>query len=209
MGLTNADIEKIKGIFSDQFLQIVAEKVAKIVERELEDRIKAQENIIVNLQSEVEGLKRYKEESEVRSDNHEQGSRAMNVRIFGIPYEERENLLGKVLDLFNKKLKCNIKDIHIKKCHRVSSKIPSDKPPSILVKFVCDSERMAVLRNRKHLKKSGINIKEDLTKVRLNLLNEAINKFSYKNAWCLNGIVYVKSESGVHRINKKSDLSAL
>jgi len=209
MGLTNADIEKIKSIFNDQFLSVIAEKVVFIIEKSFEDKIKKQNEAISQLHNEILSLKNSKASMEQLLEKQEQASRNLNIRIFGIAKEENENLRAKTLEFFNKKLKVNIKDQHIKKCHRVLSKNPGDKPPAILVTFHSDAERKAVLSSRKMLKSTNIQIKEDLTKTRLMLLSAAVNRFSFKNAWCLNGVVYVKCQSGVHRVNNSEELENL
>lgn len=206
MGLTAADIEKIKNIFNEQFLQVIVEKVINMVQQKLDERFENQEKTIKELQREIVQLKASNTRTESVLDNQEQASRSLNIRIFNVPFEENENLRMKVLNIFNKNLKLSIKDAHLRKCHRVQAKKASDRPPAILVTFFSDTERKSVLKSRRLLKSSNVQIREDLTKFRLSLLSSAINKFTYKNAWCLNGVVYAKCGDLVHRINSVEDL---
>lgn len=214
MGLTNADLDKIRNIitstFSDQFLQELADKVGKIISEKYETKINALEKKLNNIEKEMCDLRNKNQEMEKIIDNHEQSSRSLNVRIFGVPYQEGENLHNIISDIFKTKLKINVKNSDIKKCHRVYAKNPrvdSDKPPAILVRFCNDESRLAVLKNRKCLKSSGIVIKEDLTKIRLALMSSAMEKFGNKNVWCLYGNIYTKNGGVVRRINDLEDLN--
>lgn len=114
-----------------------------------------------------------------------------------------------MLNIFNNTLKINIVNSEIKKCHRIVSKTTRDKPPAVLVRFSTDTAKVSVLRNRKFLKGGELQIKEDLTKMRLFLLDRAIRKFTYKDSWVLNGNIYVRFNKTVHRIYDESDLDKL
>ncbi|CAG9761270.1 unnamed protein product [Ceutorhynchus assimilis] len=216
MGLSSADLREIKGCiistFNDKFLQDVVSKVAAMVDKQLEEKLKAQDVEIETLKENQNKI--IEENMQLRKiiDDQEQHARNLNVRIHGIKVEDgenTENLRTKVLEVFTNKLKINLVDSVIKKCHRVSSMGPSDQPPAVLVRFASDTSRSQVIRNRKNLKGSKIVIREDLTKNRLGLLKSAIDVFSSKSAWVLNGNIYVKCENEVHRISDKSKLSEL
>lgn len=205
MVLSENDIEKIKGIFTDRFLQNVAEKVAQIMDKRYANKFKEQEKCISNLQQEVNKLKSANREMANALDNQEQASRNCNVRIFGVPADNNEDLRLKIQNVF-KQMKVNINTSQIKKCHRIRSKTPGDKPPAVLVRFFNDTDRLTVLKNRKNLKSTGVQVREDLTKNRLTLLSMATNKFTTKNAWCSNGVIYIKVQDVVHRINNRDEL---
>lgn len=205
MVLSENDIEKIKGIFTDRFLQNIAEKVAQIMDKKYANKLKEHEKCISELQQEVINLKIANKEMANALDQQEQASRNCNVRIFGIPTENNEDLRLKVQNVF-KQMKVNINPAQIKKCHRIASKNPSDKPPAVLVRFFNDTDRLTVLKNRKNLKSTGVQVREDLTKNRLTLLSMAVNKFTAKNAWCSNGVIYIKVRDVVHRINNMEEL---
>lgn len=209
MVLSEGDIEKIKGIFTDRFLNSIAERVTQILDKKYNARLKEQEQRIALMEQEIKNLRESKQEMQNCIDSQEQAHRNLNIRMFGIPAENNENLRTKILDIFKRMKIDNINNSHIKKCHRVVSKIPTDKPPAVLVRFNSDTERTAVLKNRKYLKSTGVQIKEDLTKTRLTLLTSATEKYSNKNAWCLNGVIYVKLGDVVHRINCEKDLQNL
>lgn len=209
MVLSEGDIEKIKGIFTDRFLNSIAERVSQILDKKFNARIKEQDQRIAEMEKEIKDLKKSSREMQNCIDNQEQAHRNSNIRVFGIPAENKENLRTKILDIFKQMKINNINDSHIKKCHRVFSKTRTDKPPAVLVRFHSDTDRTAVLKNRKYLKSTGVQIKEDLTKSRLALLSSAVNNYSNKNAWCLNGVIYVKLGDTTHRINCEEDLQNL
>lgn len=206
MGLSSADLREIKSavinVFNEKFMKEIADKVADMVEKRFEDRINHLEERIGKLETTNSQLKKM-------VDIQEQSSRNSNLRIFGFPVASNEDLRADILGLFTNKLKVNIADRDMIKCHRVGSKNASDKPPAVLVRFANDSSRIAVLKARKHSGMNGIQIREDLTQTRLALFKEAIRRFTSRNAWVLNGIVFVKHKDAVHRLADLSDLSAM
>lgn len=212
MGLTSADCEKIKSIVKGilhegDFLQTFSDKVGQVIGDKFHELLKEQREQIDKVCNEVVVLKEKNKSLELQLDQCEQASRSMNVRIFGLRQLNDEDIRNTVLDVFNTKMKLSIKVADIKKCYRVPTKTQNNnKPPPILVRFSNDAARISVLKNRKNLGKSGVFIKEDLTKYRLSLFQEAVQKFTSKCVWCLNGNVYVKRDSNVIRINSGADL---
>lgn len=213
MGLSTADLREIKSVivnvFNEKFLQDIADKVAKMVNSQFEEQIKAQNCIIASLREKSSNLEEENKQLRKSLDNQEQSLRNSNLRIFGIKYEKDENLRSKVLDLFVRDLKTNIQNIDLKKCHRIVPMNAGDKPPAVLVEFSTDAARVSILKNRKFLKNSGISIKEDLTKIRLALFNSAVREFSNKNTWLLHGNIYVRHNNIVHRISDEPELNKL
>ena len=161
---------------------------------------------VAKIGSEVSDLKADNNKLYAILDDQEQNARSQNVRIFGVEMSDGEDTRKIVMDLLNKKMKCGIKDSEIKKCFRVPAKNPSDKPAAILVQFISETSRTAVLVNRKQNPVAGVSVKEDLTKRRLELLHSAVSKYTLKNAWTLRGNVYVRDNKGIRRINSVSDL---
>ncbi|CAG9764578.1 unnamed protein product [Ceutorhynchus assimilis] len=142
------DLREIKGCiistFNDTFLQDVVSKVAAMVDKQLEEKLKAQDVEIEMLKENQNKI--IEENIQLRKiiDDQEQHARNLNVRIHGIKVEDgenTENLRTKVLEVFTNKLKINLVDSVIKKCHRVSSMGPSDQPPAVLVRFASDTSR--------------------------------------------------------------------
>lgn len=168
MVLTNEDLEKIKNVIqstmTDKFLNKIANKVSDIIGAKFEPQIASNKGAIDDLRNEVAQLRQQCKMVVRRVEEQEQISRNLNVRIFGLPDSGNENVGKEVVNLFRNKLKLDIKPEDIKKCYRISAKNPGDKPPAIMVRFVNDVVRNAVMSNRKQIKNSNIRIKEDLTK---------------------------------------------
>lgn len=213
MVLSSSDLREIKStitsVFNDKFLQDIADKVAGMVEKKFEAQLAAQREEIMAVRTRVNSLEEENNQLRLSLDSQEQAHRNLNIRIFGMGAEDDENLRSKVLNLFKDKLKVNINNDDIKKCHRVTARVPNDKPPAVMVRFSDDAPRLSVLKNRKNLKNTPVQIKEDLTKLRLSLLTRAVQMFSVKSAWVLNGNVYVKRNDVIHRIADETGLSKL
>lgn len=214
MVITKGDMDTIKAAIkstiNEQFLQEIADKVVSIISEKFQSQIDEQREIMDDLRNKVRSLEMGNLQLISKMDAHEQAARSLNIRIFGISEATNEDIRKVTLELFTKKLKVSVKDSDIKRCYRVGVKNrEADKPPAILVTFYSDVCRASVLKSRKELKHSGVTIKEDLTKVRLSLLNSAIEKYTYKNTWCLNGNIYVKCNNVVHRINNRQELDSL
>lgn len=179
--------------------------MAENVGRKFEKKFSEQEKCIKDLYLEVSLLKK-------QLESQEQFLRSLNLRIFGIPVDKEEDLCGKIMHLFTEIMKIDknaIKETDIKSCFRVSAKTPradKQRPSAVLVHFFNNKVRALVLKNKKSLKATGIQIQEDLTQFRLKLYQDAINKFSKKKVWTHNCIVYVKFNDTVHRIENQDDL---
>lgn len=209
MVLSRSDLESIKAIFTENFIQDIAGKVSQNILTRLEERLKKQEETIRDLKVEIADLKSANHGFVQALDRQEQVSRSLNIRVFGVPKTENEDLRGKMLEIFKKMQVNNLREGQIVACHRIASKNPSDKPPAILIKFSNDAVRTAVLKNRKNLKSTNIQIKEDLTQYRVGLLTAAMKKFSSKMTWCFNGSVYVKINGVVRSIKSPEDINTL
>lgn len=57
------------------------------------------------------------------------------------------------------------------------------------------------------LKSTGIVVKEDLTKLRLRIMVEAVKKFTGRKVWSTNGRVFIrKCDGSVQRVDSVADL---
>lgn len=228
MGLTSGDIEKIrkllheesKNIFNEQYLKAVSENILQSLADKYDKAIDNQNQRLDHFKQSLDIISgdydrfaHWKEKLEQQLEKNEQFSRSLNIRIFGIPEEDNENLHSVIINLFHKKLKLNsISESDIKKCHRVASRninADNSRPPAILVRFFADKVRTLVLKNRNNLKSTGIQIQEDLTQFRLRLLADAAKKFSKQHVWCSNGIVLVKCNDVVYRVETRADLEKI
>ena len=89
---------------------------------------------------------------ESKLDDQEQYSRRNSLRITGIPESDNEDIVPKVLDVINNKIKPDIpvSSDHIDRLHRVGKR-SGDTPRAVLIKFATYRHRQRVYRNRKNL----------------------------------------------------------
>lgn len=119
-------------------------------------------------------------------DNMEQYTRNNNIRIFGLQEKPNENTQELILNIIKEKLKINnIIPGDIEKSFRIGK--PNEKPRAIFVKFKSHQNKINVYGNKSKLKGTKITIREDLTKQRIKILNEKIEKYGKKNVWTLDG----------------------
>ena len=140
-------------------------------------------------------------------DEREQYSRRNNVRIFRVGETDNEDTYQLVIDVAAK-LNVNLEYHHIDRSHRIGK--VGDKPRPIIVKFVSYAERSAVFWNTRLLRGTNITTREDLTKVRLSLLKEAVSHFSTKAVWSSDGVVLVNAGKASHfRVKTEGELKKL
>nr|CAH7714511.1 unnamed protein product [Callosobruchus chinensis] len=169
---------------------------SKITELEKEvSCLKSKLNDTVNIQDNVDHKK-----VEQKVDNIQQHIRNNNLRIMSVPEAAGENLTEKVYDIFTNKMKVEINKSEIIAAYRVGRKL-DDKPRQILVTFQDNAIKMLTYNRKRFLKGSNIVIKEDLTVLRLNIMNAASEKYGYRNVWSTNGAIFAKTGNGVEKLS--------
>nr|CAH7745165.1 unnamed protein product [Callosobruchus chinensis]CAH7755167.1 unnamed protein product [Callosobruchus chinensis] len=169
---------------------------SKITELEKEvSCLKSKLNDTVNIQDNVDHKK-----VEQKVDNIQQHIRNNNLRIMSVPEAAGENLTEKVYDIFTNKMKVEINKSEIIAAYRVGRKL-DDKPRQILVTFQDNAIKMLTYNRKRSLKGSNIVIKEDLTVLRLNIMNAASEKYGYRNVWSTNGAIFAKTGNGVEKLS--------
>nr|CAH7730541.1 unnamed protein product [Callosobruchus chinensis] len=164
---------------------------SKITELEKEvSCLKSKLNDTVNIQDNVDHKK-----VEQKVDNIQQHIRNNNLRIMSVPEAAGENLTEKVYDIFTNKMKVEINKSEIIAAYRVGRKL-DNKPRQILVTFQDNAIKMLTYNRKRFLKGSNIVIKEDLTVLRLNIMNAASEKYGYRNVWSTNGAISRRQEMG-------------
>lgn len=138
-------------------------------------------------------------------DALEQYSRRNNVRIFGIRESANESTDDIVLNLFKSKLNLSLNVSDIERSHRLGKR-NSEKTRAIIVKFASYRQKALVYGAKKNLKNSGITITEDITKPRLEILQEARKVLGTRNTWTSDGKIYGNYEGKVHQITTSQQL---
>ncbi|KAK3910875.1 LINE-1 retrotransposable element ORF1 protein [Frankliniella fusca] len=131
----------------------------------------------------IEGLQR-------RLAEQEQYARRNNLRIFGVDESQQKEDTDKLVMDVARRIGVQIDKSQIDRSHRLGK--PGPKPRPIIVKFIGYSPRRSMFTAKKALKGSGITIREDLTRERLELLKEASEAYNQRNVWTQDGVVMVK-----------------
>lgn len=205
--------ESLKTLLSDeQFLSSIAASVAKIVEENLKKTFSAINNRLLECEANMAEFEKKttvltetNNKLTMELDKLQQYTRRNNIRIFGVPLIEGENVDEVVLRLFNFTMKLNMRDINIiDRAHRLG-KIINGKQ-SIMVKFISYRDRSMVLKSRRLLKGTGIYITEDLTIKRLDLFKKAQVAHGKNNVWTSDGTVWTKKEGTKAKVLTENDL---
>ncbi|KAG5891144.1 hypothetical protein JTB14_005479 [Gonioctena quinquepunctata] len=201
---------------SDQtFMESLIKNVTDHLNSKLDEIMSKQQVKLEECESKIVSLQRENENLQYQVDRHEQFHRRNCVRIFGLQEGEDENTEDMIHNLLNKtmKLKINV-TANTEYCYRVgrpnikttAEERNQTKPRAILIRFLKFKDRQKVMENRQQLKGSGVVIREDLSKKKLDLMKSAANKYSYRNVWSMNGEVFVNDSGRKKKIVKLSDL---
>lgn len=192
--------------------------------KKLNDKIAAIEKLSkenVELKLEINNLN-------VRVETLEQQSRLNNVEIQGVPEKSNENLYT-IIEKIGEHIQCPMSTSIIDTVYRVSRHPSSEKPKSIIVKFLSKQKRDEILAaaKAKRLTSSnnspgliiegishGLFVNEHLTnknKLILIKAKEMAKKSSYKYIWARNGHIFARKNdrSKVFKILSESDIDKL
>lgn len=163
MEISNLIKSGIEACFKDDsIMDKLITKMCEKVEASLTQRLQKYDE-------ELDKLKREREQIKDKYIELEQYSRRNNVRIFGIPEDDNEEVELKLINALSSK-NINIASDFIDRCHRVGHK-KKDLTRAILVKFTSYKYKSTLLKNRTRLQE--LRIKEDLAKERYELLKAA------------------------------------
>lgn len=189
-------VEKI--LTSDKLWSKLVDTIALKVEAEFEKRVNALQEKVVLLENKLENV----------HDTLEQYSRANNIRIYGLPETKSEDVDEVVINLCQNQLGVDVHKQDIDICHRLAHKGRDGNRPMI-VRFCRRSVKNIVFSSKSKLKGSKVVIREDLTRRRVGLLNEAIAIFGAKKVWTSGGKIMCAVNDQVHKLITHNDLSKL
>lgn len=194
----------------EKFLDIIATKLSNMVMVKIGDKLQQLMDKCEALEKSNTRLKEENEELATSLDELQQYTRRNSLRIFGLKEEKNENVDQAVVNILNDKLGVAISIDNIDRCHRLGAFRPgSQKPRAIIIKFTSYRYRAKVFHEKKKLKGSGITIREDLTRARMEILNNAYEQFGFKNVWSNDGVIIVNKNSRKTRIKSLHELENL
>ena len=167
-------------------------------------------NILINEQKEqLDQEKHFRSIMQARLNDLEQYSRKNNIRIFGIPDNDRRESSSKseelVLKLFKEKLGIpwmNHNSIEI--AHR-TGRFSEDSNRPIIVKLSHRKIKNEIILNRKKLKGKGITIAEDLTIENVRRLQKLNALEVCTQSWSFDGKIFCKNKDEVKIEVRSSD----
>ena len=148
-----------------------------------------------NLQKDVQ-LNRF------QVDKLEQYTRRENIKLYGIPEEEKEDTSELVLNVA-KEIGVQLQREDISVSHRVPAPKKAGKPRPIIAKLVRREKKVEVMRAKKLLKEKKdveIYITEDLTKFRVKLVRELRLDDAIKKVWTVDGKVTCLMTDGTRKV---------
>nr|CAI5849905.1 unnamed protein product [Callosobruchus analis] len=177
----------------DNFIRAIAQKVTECVIKTIETRFdqleqKVHDNStrIIDVTKDILELKADNDYLLKKCDHLDQEGRRSNLRIFKLPEQEQENTTAEVTQFLKSKLGVDIVHGDIISCTRIGKR-SHNKTRSILVQFSNASMKQCVYNKKKFLKGSGVVVKEDLTERRLQLMEAAIEKVTFRAVWSFMG----------------------
>lgn len=180
--------------FLDKLVGKLSSKIEGIVVRCMAP-LKAQvEKLTKELADLQEKVNATNEDNKWRNDELEQYQRRNNLRVFGVPETNGENTDELLVKLFKDSLDVDVEMSRLDRSHRVGQKqAPSGnntvRHRAIIVRFMSYQDRRRVFTAKRKLKGTGVSIREDLTKTRLELLGHATERFGKERTWTLDGRV--------------------
>jgi hypothetical protein len=184
----------------DRIVSGLVDEVSARVIDSLTAALDAANNKIQDLSSEVESLKLQLADRNLelsgRIDDLEQHQRRNNLRFYGVPELPDEDTSAVVVDILQKKMGMVIDAELIDTSHRVGGKREAERsgaeprPRPILVRFTHHYHRRRSFSGKRQLKGTGIVIREDLTRQRMEVYLKAKERYGLNKVWTLDGVIH-------------------
>lgn len=200
---TVAGIEQSLGFLSAKYDEILTKiEVQKSEIVVLQERSVACEALISRKDAEIRELRK-------AVDNAELYSRRKNIEIHGIKQQDNENLMNVITGLAAKLQLPEPSNQTVEVVHRLGG-----RQDQIIVRFYDRNVRDQWVKKQTTLRREGIYINENLTKLMKGLLwatRKAAKEKSYKFVWVRNGRILVRQTEGaaVMHIENENDINKI
>lgn len=209
MVLTQSQIRDIKLIIQQTitelltdktFIEGIAVKVAETLNlQEIEKRT-------VDCEKQITELMEVNKTLQARMESFERYSKRNNLRIYGV--REKVNGNEDIVDTLRRETKLQFEEEKIECAYRIG-KATKEGNRAIFIKFKEQKHKMEIVAERKLLKGTQIIITEDLTKLKHEVLKDAVAKLGKKNVWCMNGKILYRNGNVKHSIRSMEDIEKL
>lgn len=195
-------------LFDEEWLEVFANKIiSKLVEK-LDGKFNMLQTKIVELEDKLMESNKENVLLKLDLDDLRQGALKKNLRVYGLPEDNVSSCKEAVKSLISDKLGVKISMDNIAEARRIGD-ITEGKIRPVFVKFSTELVRNSVFKVKKSLKGTGIVVREDLTKLRLETLNKAKDVFGKNNVWSDFGSIKVFANGSVRKIRSESELAPL
>ncbi|KAG5876267.1 hypothetical protein JTB14_013004 [Gonioctena quinquepunctata] len=193
---------------SDDFVNHITESILSTLSEKYEFRIEKLENENALLKSEVEELKMINSKVENDYNKSEYELKKKSLILFGLPEVNKEECSELIIDMAVNKIGININKNNIDSCYQIGKQVGGKTRP-IIVKFVQLNIKQDIYKNKK-LKGTGIVIREELTKKKMEIIKLLENKIGNNaNVWTNSGNVFAKIKDKIIRFDHCKDLDTV
>lgn len=192
--------------FITELTNSIFEKIREDIEKELESLQKKTNELEKVVQKQDDTIKMIVKQNE----RFEKWIRRNNIIVYGLEEMYDENILDRILQIFNTKMNLNVKNSDIGRCYRLG-KPNAKKSRPVLVNFFNGCTRQIIFSNKKCLKGTKYVIKEDLTKEQSTLFKMVIQKAGKAGkVWTSSGTVFLKlADNNITKITSIDDLAGV
>jgi seryl-tRNA synthetase len=184
--------------------RVVKERTGELMDRvdslefknhQLQEKLQEANKDNDKMRSDMKESGRRSKQASAASNQMEQFSRKLNVKVLGLEEEENESLREKIPKLVKEVTKINLDNRDIVAVHRIPGR--QGQPRPVIVKFWSLDCKLPIIKKRKDFKQSkGIRLVEDVTKMNTKLINKLSRHQEIDSAWYFNGFVHGKTKSG-------------
>ena len=125
-------------------------------------------------------------------DASEQYSRRNCVLLHGVKEEKNEKTDDVFINTISKQLGIKVERGDIDRSHRIGAPRTNGRHRAIIVKFARYNVRATVFRAKRKFKNSGMLLTDSLTRRRIEILNEARERYGRMNVWTTDGEIFTK-----------------
>lgn len=177
---------------SDEFISQITKSITESISSKFDKEVHALKDETLKIKKDVKTLEEQTIVVMTKFGKQDQVIRSNNLRFYGIPEKEAENILQVIKEILINKMGLDISEENIEYCYRIG-RIEKKKNRAILIRFYSAYHKNVVFNNKRSLKATGIVVREDLTDDQLRLLKKTLTKIgSDGRVWTNHGHIFTK-----------------
>lgn len=177
---------------SDEFISQITKSITESISSKFDKEVHALKDETLKIKKDVKTLEEQTSVVMTKLEKQDQVIRSNNLRFYGIPEKEAENILQEIKEILINKMGLDISEENIEYCYRIG-RIEKKKNRAILIRFYSAYHKNVVFNNKRSLKATGIVVREDLTDDQLRLLKKTLTNIgSDGRVWTNHGHIFTK-----------------